>query len=82
MGYNFLLQKQICVCLIDFHRDIRLEVWMFVNFQREISNRIDIKTWLLWEILDVTHGSCMMVVVAKIILSIHHESSQHNKLSI
>lgn len=26
--------------------------------------------------------SCMMVVVAKIILSIHHESSQHNKLSI
>ena len=32
MGYNFLLQKQICVCLIDFHRDIRLEVWMFCQF--------------------------------------------------
>lgn len=82
MGYNFLHQKQICGCLIDFQRDIRLEVWMFVNFQREISQQKTHKNMAALGNFGCYPCSCMMVVVAKLILSIHHESSQHHKLSI
>ena len=82
MGYNFLLQKQICVCLIDFHRDIRLEVWMFCQFSEGNKQQNTHKNMASLGNFVFYPCSCMMVVVAKLILSIHHESSQHNKLSI